>query len=340
MSDVDPQQIGAAVRQVLRDSLGYLYPAAMRVAVKVGVADHLADGPKTAAEIAASSGVHADHLRRVLRYLATRGVFREDDSGAFHLTTAAGLLRSDSPLGMSSVVLLLTDPMYWLPAGRLEDTVRAGTTVFDDIFGTSLFEYLARDDELGRIFHTALDDLSATEHNGVARACPLPGTGTVVDVGGGRGGLLHAILAEHTGLHGILLDREEVVREHRLDVPAIAGRWQVVGGDFFADIPPGADAYLLKRIIHDWDEPHSVKLLRACRDALADQGRVFIIDTVVPPGNDDHPSKLSDLAMMVVFDGKERTENELSDLLAQADLKLNQIIPTGGTLSIVEAVAT
>jgi hypothetical protein len=338
LNDVDPAALGAAVRQLLGDSLGYLYPAALRVAVRVGVADHLAGGALPVERLAALGGVQADHLKRVLRFLATRGVFREDEDGAFQLTTAAGLLRSDSPLAMASVVLLLTDELYWLPAGRLEDTVRKGSTVFEEIFGAPLFEFLAGDEERGRIFHTALDDLSATEHGGVVASYGFPETGTVVDVGGGRGGLLHEALTKNPGLRGVLLDHESVVASHRLEDPAIAGRWQTVAGDFFTDMPSGGDVYLLKRILHDWSDSDAVRLLLACRKAMSGQGRILVIDTVVPPGNDPDPSKLSDLAMMVVFDGKERTKEELASLFTQAGLKLNRIIPTPGTLSIVEAV--
>jgi hypothetical protein len=339
LSETDRAALGAAVRQLLGDSLGYLYPAALRVAVRAGVADHLADGPLPPERLAALGGVQADHLRRVLRFLATREVFREDADGNFHLTTAASLLRSDSPLAMASVVLLLTDELYWLPAGRLEDTVRKGSTVFGEIFGSPLFEFLASDKERGRGFHTALDDLSATEHGGIVASYDFPDTGLVVDVGGGFGGLLHETLAKNPGLHGVLLDHESVVAEHRLTDPAIEGRWEILAGDFFTDLPHGGDVYLLKRILHDWDDAGSVRLLRGCRDALSPGGRVLVIDTVVPLGNDPHPSKLSDLAMMIVFDGKERTEAELSSLFAQAGLRLNRVIPTPGALSIVEAVA-
>jgi hypothetical protein len=339
VSDVDPQEIGAAVRQLLSDSLGYLYPAAMRVAVRTGVADHLADGPKTAAQLAQLCEADPGHLYRVLRFLATRGIFREDDAGAFHLTTAGTLLRTGGPLPMASIIDLLTDEMYWLPAGRLDDTVRGGTTVFAEIFGTPLFEYLAADEERGRVFHGGLDGLSATEHGGIADSYEFPAGGLVVDVGGGRGGLLHAVLARHPEARGILFDHESVVADHRLTDPAIAGRWETAAGDFFKTMPQGADVYLLKRIIHDWDDDQSVALLRACREAMADQGRVLVIDTVVPPGNDPDTSKVSDIAMMIVFDGKERTEPELCDLFLRAGLKLSRIITTPGTLSIVEAIA-
>ncbi|MFI0353858.1 methyltransferase [Actinomadura sp. 9N407] len=339
MSDAERAAVGAAVRQLLGDSLGYLYPAALRVAVRTKIADHLADGPLPPDRLAVLAGAEPDHLRRVLRFLATRGVFREDEDGAFHLTTAASLLRADSPLPMSSVVQLLTDELYWLPAGRLEDTVRKGTTAFADIFGAPLFDYLAGDEERGALFHTALDDLSATEHGGIVASYDFADAKTVVDVGGGRGGLLHEALSRNEHLRGVLLDDKSVVAEHRLDDPAIAGRWELVGGDFFTDMPAGADVYVLKRILHDWDDANAVRLLRGCRDAMAGGGRVLVVDTVVPPGNEPHTSKVSDLAMMIVFDGKERTEDELAGLFAQAGLRLNRVVTTPGTLSIVEAVA-
>jgi hypothetical protein len=331
---VDP----TLVRQVLGDSLGYLYPAALRVAARFSVADHLADGPRTADDLAGVTGVHAQHLKRVLRFLATRGVFREDEAGAFHLTPAANLLRAEWPGSLRSTVLLVTHEMYWRPAGRLDDTVLHGTTAFADIFGTSLFDYLAADEDSARVFHTGVADLSVTEHHSIAASYDFPPDATVVDIGGGHGGLVHAVLLRHPGLRGILFDLDPVVKEHRLDDPAIAGRWEVVAGDFFAAVPEGADVYLLKRIIHDWDDTDSLRILRACRQAMPDDGRLLIIDAVIPPGNEPHPSKTSDLAMMIVFNGRERTQEELAELLTSADFKLNRVIPTPGSLSIVEAV--
>jgi hypothetical protein len=330
--------IGAAVRQVLADSLGYLYPAAMRTAVTLGIADQLADGPKTAEELAAKVGASADHLRRTLRFLATRGMFHEAEDGTFGLTVSAGLLRSSSPLPMASIVNLLTDELYWLPAGKLDDTVRAGTTAFPDIFGAPLFDFLAEHPDRGEVFHTALDELSATEHGGIVETYPFPESGTVADIGGGKGGLLREVLTKNPALSGVLFDHESVVADHQLDLPELTGRWAVEAGSFF-DKVPAADIYLLKRILHDWNDTDCVRILRSCREAMAEGGRVVVVDTVVPAGNDPHPSKLSDLAMMIVFDGKERSEAELERLFAEADLKLSRVIPTAGSVSIVEAVA-
>lgn len=338
MSDANQNNVGLLIRQVLGDSLGYLYPAALRVAARFAIADHLVSGPKTPSELAELSGVNAEHLKRVLRFLATREVFREDPSGAFHLTPAANLLRSDYHGNLRSTIMLLTDDLYWRPAGKLDDTVLNGTTAFPDVFGSSLFAYLGQDEERARLFHTGLADLSITEHHAIAASYDFPENATVVDIGGGQGGLVHAVLAAHPALRGILFDQESVVAAHRLDDPAIAGRWETVGGDFFESVPAGADVYLLKRIIHDWDDTDSLRILRACRQAMPEHGRLLIIDSVIPAGNDPHPSKTSDLAMMIVFDGRERSEDELGDLLAQADFKLSRVIATPGSLSIVEAI--
>lgn len=339
MSDEPQTDIPALVRQVLGDSLGYLYPAALRVAVRIGVADELAKGPRTPQELAEVCGVQAAHLKRVLRYLATRGVFREDAAGAFHLTPAAGLLRKDSPVPIRSTVLLLTDDMYWLSTNRLEDTVRTGNTMFNEVFGAPLFDYLDRNEEAADTFHIGIADLSEMEQGAIAASYTFPETGTVIDVAGGPGGLLRTVLSRNPGLRGVLFDQESVLKDHRLDDPAVAGRWDTASGDFFTAVPGGGDIYVLKRVLHDWDDESSVRILRSCREAMPDHARVLVIDAVVPPGNDPHPSKLYDVAMMTIFDGKERTIEEFEELLAAAGLKPNQVIATPGTLSIIEAIA-
>jgi len=337
-SAAQQSEIGTAVRQVLGDCLGYLYPAALRVAVRLGLAEHLADGPTSAEQLAKLSGVDADHLHRLLRFLAMRGVFREDEAGLYELTTAADLLRADSPVSVRSMVLLLTDEMYWLPAGRLEDTVRNGSTVFNEIFGSPLFDYLSENPARGDIFHTGIADLSVIEQGGIADAYEFPESGTVVDVGGGPGGFLHTVLSRNPGLRGVLFDQQEVLDQHRLDDPAIEERWETAAGDFFTTAPSGGDIYVLKRVLHDWDDASCVRILTACRAAMSDDATLLVIDAVIPQGNEPHASKLYDIAMMTNLDGKERTEAEFSRLLAAADLRPLRIIPTPGTPSIIECV--
>ena len=337
MTDVRPDHIPSLVRQVLGDSLGYLYPAALRVAVRLGVADLLVDGPRSREELAAAAGVEADHLGRVLRFLATRGVFAEDDSGRFQLTPVAGLLRADSPVPLASIVLLFTDDMYWRPAGRLEDTVRAGRTAFPDIFGAPFFEYVLGAQERLDTFGTAIADLSVLEQGAIADSYTFPSSGTVVDVAGGRGGMLHAVLRRNPDLQGVLFDREPVLRHHRLDDPEIAGRWRTVAGDFTAEVPAGGDIYLLKRILHDKSDDESLSVLRTCRRAMSDSARLLVIDPVIPPTTGPHPHVVSDILMMTVWDGRERTEEQLGQLLADADFKLIGVTATPSGLSIAEA---
>ncbi|MFF9020300.1 methyltransferase [Streptomyces eurythermus] len=341
MSDDKAQQaaqIAAAIRQVLGDSLGYLYPACLRVAIRAGVPDLLAGGPRTTGQLADATGLHAPFLYRVLRFLATRGVFREDDDGAFHITPAAQVLRSDVPYSVRTTALLLTDEMYWKSAERLEDTVREGATAFNKIFGAPLFDYLNTHEESARVFHTGIADLSTIEQGRVADSYAFPERGTVVDVGGGPGGFLRTILTKNPGLRGVLYEQAQVLEQHILDVPELAGRWETAEGDFFETTPTGGDLYLLKRVLHDWSDDDCLRILRACRKGMGADAKLLIVDCVVPRGNDPDPGKLYDIAMMTIFDGMERTEAEFDRLLTTTGFRLSRIIPTNGPVSIVEAM--
>jgi hypothetical protein len=333
-----PAEIGAAVRQILGDALGYLYPAALRVAAGANIAEHLVDGPLTPEELARRSGTHADHLRRVLRFLATREVFREDEEGRFHLTTAANVLRADFPVSLRNLVLLFTGDMYWQPAGRLDEAVRRGNSVFDTVFGAQIFDHLRSDAEGTRLFVDAMADMSALEHDGMAESYEFPAAGTVVDVAGGLGGMLRAVLTRNPGLRGVLVERAEVLARHRLEDETTTGRWEAVEGDFFTAVPAGAEVYLLKRIIHDKSDEDAVRILTTVRAAMSASSRLLIIDLVAPPGGIQSPSILSDMLMLAVFEGRERTEAELAELLAKAGLTLSRVLPTPSAMSITEAV--
>ncbi|MFI7602143.1 methyltransferase [Actinoplanes sp. NPDC049681] len=339
MISSDPKDIGAAVRQLLGDALGYLYPAALRAAAGAGIADHLTEGPLPAEELARRSGVDSGHLRRLLRFLATRGVFSEQPDGSFALTTAASVLRRDSPAPLRNLVLLFTDELYWRPAGHLDETVRRGTTVFDKVFGAQIFEHLSKEPAKNDLFVDAMADLSVLEHTGIAQSYDFPASGTVVDVAGGLGGMLQAVLVANPGLRGVLVDRSEVLERHRMTHPAVAGRFELTEADFFAELPSGADVYLLKRIIHDKSDEEAVRILRTCRAAMNESARLLIIDIVVPPAGAEQPNPTSDVLMMAVFEGKERTEEELTKLLSAAGLRISRVVPTPSAMSITEVVA-
>lgn len=330
-----------AVRQVLGDSLGYLNAAALRVAARFGIADQLAGGPRTVRQLATTVGVAEGPLGRVLRLLATRGVFRIDEDGAVHLTVAGSMLRSDSPLPLRPTVLMFTDPMYWLPAGRLDDAVRDGATMFDAVFGAQFFDHLADHPDRARLFDQAMNTMSMTEQGPIVAAYDFPESGTVVDVAGGQGGFLRTVLTANPGLRGVLFDRPEVLARHRLDDPAITGRWETACGDFLTAVPSGGDIYVLKRIVHDKNEGQARAILRSCRAAMSGTARLLVVDAVLPPTCEVSPSAaLADVLMLAVFEGRERTEDEYRELLAAENLKLTRVIHTPAALSIIEALPT
>ncbi|MFG2905870.1 methyltransferase [Kitasatospora sp. NPDC048286] len=321
------------------EALGFVFPAALRAAADTGVADALAAGPATAAELAAATGTDARNLYRVLRLLATRDVVTEDEQGRFTLTETGQALRSDVPYSARSAVRMLTDRTFWRPAERMAHCLTEGTTAFDSVFGMPFFDHFARDEETAAVFHVGMAAMSDPENAPVAAACDFPDTGTVVDVGGGHGGLLLEVLRRNPGLEGVLYDRAHVLAGHRLDGDKeVAGRWSTAEGDFFTGVP-GGDVLLLKRITHDWDDDQCVTLLGHCRRALRPGGRVLVLDAVVPRGNAPHQAKTLDLMMMASLTGRERTEADFTELFDRAGLRLSRILPTGTVLSVVEAVA-
>lgn len=323
---------------VVEEALGFLYPAALRAAAAVGVADHLADRPLGAAELAELTGTEARNLYRVLRLLATRGLFEEDGQGRFRLTAAGDSLRSDAPVSARSAVLMLTDRTMWLPSGEITRCLEKGSSAFDPIFGMPFFDYFAQDEQTAAVFHAGMASMSDAENGPIADSYVFPETATVVDVGGGYGGFLLAALQARPGLRGVLYDQAHVLAAHRLDTPDLAGRWTLSEGDFFTSVPTG-DVYLLKRILHDWDDDQCVDILRNCRQAMAPGGRVLVVDAVIPPGNEPHQGKTLDLLMMASLVGRERTEADFARLFGTAGLRLAQVIPTPTVLSIVEGVA-
>ncbi|MCK7626623.1 SAM-dependent methyltransferase [Streptomyces sp. RS10V-4] len=319
--------------------LGFLYPAALRAAADVQVADHLADGPRSPADLAAATGTDAGNLYRVLRLLATRGVLAEDEQGRFRLTEAGQALRSDAPYSARTAILMLTDRTMWLPANDMSRCLTEGGSAFAGIFGMPFFDHFAQAPRTAAVFHDGMAAMSDAENGPLAAAYDFPAAGTVVDVGGGHGGLLLEVLRRHPGLEGVLHDRSHVLAGHRLGgEEAVAGRWRTADGDFFASVPAG-DLYLIKRILHDWDDEQSAVILSHCRRSLRPGGRILVLDAVVPPGNAPHQAKALDLMMMASLTGRERTEADFAALFETAGLRLSRVVPTSTVLSIVEAVA-
>jgi hypothetical protein len=318
---------------------GFILSGALAAATELGVADQLEQGPRSPDELARALGADASALFRVLRLLASVGVFTEDAEGRFGLTPAAELLRSRAPGSLREAVLMLTQKIFWAPTGELAETVKTGRTPFDRLFGAPFFDYLTSHPAEGATFHRGMSSLSALENGPIAGSYDFSPFARVVDVGGGHGGFLIEALRRTPGLRGVLFDHAQVLAASHLAREGLAERCEHVAGDFFQTVPAGAQVYVLKRILHDWDDTVCVDLLRRCRAAMAPEGRVLVIDTVIPPGNAPHGGKVLDVMMLASLPGRERSEAEFRALFSQAGLQLSRVLPTPTALSIVEAVA-
>lgn len=323
---------------VIQLSWGYLYSAALHAVVEIGVADRLESGPRSAASLAEELGVEAQPLHRALRLLATAHVFSEDDDGRFHLTPSADVLRENAPGSMRDAVLMLAHETFWAPAGKLATTIRTGKTPFTEIFGAPFFDLLEKNPAFGRIFHRGMAGFSDTENAPIAASFDFGRFEKIVDLGGGHGGFLIEVLGKNPKARGVLFDAAHVLREARIAAAGLEGRCELATGDFFQSAP-GGDCLILKRILHDWTDESAIAILRVCRRALAEGGRVLVIDAVIPRGNAPHPGKELDVLMMASLPGRERTEEEFREMLAAADLRLECVVPTPSALSIVEASA-
>jgi hypothetical protein len=313
----------------------------IHVAAELGVADRIAAaGPEGLAvePLAELCGADADTLFRLLRGLAGLGVFRESGPRHFVLTPLAELLRSDHPRSLRQFSRMLGGEHYDAWADLLH-SVRSGENAFRHRYGDSVFGWYRHHPARAEVFDGAMTDFSRQEAEAFLEAYDMGAFRHLVDVGGGRGSLLQALLHRYPGLRGTLFDQPAVVEP--VMVPAdLQGRLAVEAGDFFETVPAGADAYLLKHILHDWGDEACLRILDLIRVALAPGGRVLILEQVVPPGNDPSPAKLLDLNMLVMTEGgRERTPAEYAALLERAGLRLEAITPTPSPISVVVAVS-
>lgn len=325
---------------LLELSLGYLYSAALHTAARFGIADHLAGGPRTADELAAAAEVNGPHLYRLLRFLATKGVFSEDDEGRFHLTPLAQPLRTDVEQSLRDYIMVRGEPVFWQSAAQLHEGVRTGTTAFENLYGIPFYDHVAADPALSRAFNSSMAAFSESLSNDVVEAVDFSAYKTAVDVGGGRGGLLRTVLRCNPLMRGILVDLETVVAGHVLDTPELAGRWSARAGDFFDSVPSGADVYLLKHVLASWPDEACVRILQTCRAAMPAHARLLVINAMATAGNDPHPGKTIDMLMMTVLNGRSRTRAEYEVLLAAAGFTVKHVLdPSPHASVIVAAVA-
>ena len=313
--------------------------AALGVVAQLGIADHLADGPRSAADLAKRTGANEDAIYRVLRALAMVGVFTETSPRAFALTPTGSLLQTNVPGSVRDLVLWMCDEFHFRIYAELPQAVKTGEPIGDKVVGMPVFEYLQRNPELGARFNNAMTNFSAGVAPAVLQAYDFSGIGTLVDVAGGHGMLLASILRQYPSMRGILFDAGHVIAgATAAESLGVAKRCEKVAGDFFKEVPPGGDAYIMKHIIHDWNDERSGVILRNIRTALAGKprGKVILVEAVIKPGNEPDLSKLIDLEMMLLPGGRERTEAEIKALFERNGFKLTRVVPTQAPLWVVE----
>jgi hypothetical protein len=321
---------------------GFLTTQLLYVVARLGVADVLAQGPRTGAELAAAVGADPDLLTRALRGLMLEEVLAEEEGGRFALTELGHCLRADAPGSMQGPVLARGEVYYQAAAGALA-AVRHGGTAFEHVHGDRFFDHLRRHPEREAAFQASMAGRSEQEAGDVVAAYDFGGIGRLVDVGGGHGVLLGAILRSTPDLHAVLVDQPAVIEEGRRHLAAegVADRCRLVGGDFFAEVPAGADAYLLSRVLHDWTDDDARRVLATCRSAMGPGSRLLVVEAILPERAADQPAVIRmDLYMLVLLGARERTEAQFRRLLADAGFEVRRVVPTRSVagLSVIEAV--
>jgi hypothetical protein len=312
----------------------------LHVAAALGIADELPDGPRGVEDLARAIGADPASLYRLLRMLAAVGVVREQANRQFALTTLGGALRREGPESVRDWALFVGAPEMWETWGGLRDSVISGKPAFPRTHGTALWDYLASHEELGETFNRWMSRQSDQHNAALVASYDFSQFQTVADIGGGHGSTLAEILKGNPSVRGILLDLPQVVaRPAPLEAAEVTGRVEVIGGDMLEGVPPGADAYLIKRVLMDWGDDQAITILRNCARALPDHGKVLAVEMVLPAGNEPSPSKTFDILMLLVHEGgRIRTEAEFADLFEAAGLHLTSIIPTQSPNSIIESV--
>ncbi len=318
---------------------GFWVSQCVYVAAKLSLADLIhRGGPQTAAQLATATHTNADALYRLLRGLASVGVFREDAAGRFALTPTAEPLRSDIEGSQRSLAIMMGEEHFqsW---GELLYCIETGRSGFDKLYGEPIFSWLSKHPESAKIFDEAMVGVHGRETGAMLDAYDFSPFQVVADVGGGNGSVLRALLARHGKIRGMLCDLPNVVeRAQPLIAAGLADRLQAIPTDFFKQVPPGADAYMMRHIIHDWNDEQSHQILVNTRKAMKPNGRLLLIESVILPGNEPDFGKLLDLNMLVIPGGKERTEPQYRALYEAAGFRLQRIVPTAAGVSVIEGV--
>ena len=319
---------------------GCVVTKAIHVAAKLNIADLLAaEGPMNCSGLAKKSGAHEESLSRLMRALASIGIFSVDQNEKYSLTPLAECLKADSPVSVKSMAISVGG-VFYKAYDELLFSVQTGSGGFKKAYGIPVFEYLTNSPEEGKVFDRMMTDIHGGETEPMVNTYDFSVFNTIVDIGGGNGDLISAVLNKNPGVKGILFDLPEVISRASSNITAkgLSTRCKLESGSFFESVSVGGDAYIMRHILHDWSDADAVTILSNCRKSMNPGGKVLIVEAVIQDGNEPSPFKLLDLSMLMVG-GKERTNKQFEYILSQAGLKLNRIVPFQHDLSVIEGVA-
>jgi hypothetical protein len=338
-SPVQPAPGPTPSDQLMQFATGYIASACVGVAAQLRIADLLDGGAKSVAELGRVSSANEDALYRVLRALAGVGIFVETAPRVFANTPTSEPMRTGTRDSIRDMVVWMSDTFHFRVYGELMHSVKTGENAVKKVTGFEAFDYFNHDRALGEVFNAAMTAFSARLIQAVLDAYDFSGLGTLADIAGGHGFLVTSILKKHPDLQGVLLDLPHVCpgATSRVESLGMVSRCRIVEGDFFKAVP-AADSYVMKHIIHDWDDARAVQILKNCAAAMRGKGKVILIESVLSPGNEPHFAKWVDIEMLLMPSGRERTEEEFSALFSRAGLRLSRVLPTKSLVCVVEAV--
>jgi hypothetical protein len=316
----------------------YMVSQALHVAATLGIADLLKNGPRCSDELAAITTTQPDTLYRLLRALAAIDVLHEQAHRCFALTEMGECLCEDAPEPVAAWAVNIGQPYVWAATGALLHSVRSGESGFLSVHGTDPWDYRTNHPHESAVFDRAMTELSRRASAGVVAAYSFNEFGRIVDVGGGNGALLAAILTANPHVHGVLFDQPHVIAGSApvLQAAGVVNRCECIGGSFFEAIPAGCEVYVLKSVLHDWDDEKAVSILRTCRAAIPGNGRLLVVERVVGPPNEQPAAKLADLNMLVMLCARERTQREFTELFDAAEFAIARVVPAALGYCIIE----
>jgi hypothetical protein len=322
---------------VLNLVAGVMNTQVIYVAAKLGIADLLKDGPRSADDLAMETESNPDAIYRLLRVLASIGIFKESSDKVFEMTPTAETLQKDHPMSVYPLALLIGDSIWREPWDHIMHSMKTGESAFEHIYEKNFFEYLDEHKDKSEMFNNWMTRISNMNCPVIAASYPFSKFKKVIDVGGGHGSLLVHILKKYPKINGVLFDRPDVIKSATEIDDSIASRCEKVEGNFFDAVPKGGDLYIMQQIIHDWKDELAIKILSNCRDAVDEDARILVVDAVIKPGNEQDLNKFIDLQMLLInTGGRERTEQEFNQLFQKAGLQMLKIIPTASMFSIIE----